>query len=399
MPTTRQPNPYRPGFAQHPLLLAGRTAVVAGAREALDVAALDGRMPRPLVLVGVRGVGKTVALNEIAALAGEEYSWPAVHVEVKPRTSFTAELVERLTAAAALLTQGGVGGRGGSAGGRDGARLRVSEAKIKAGVFGVGGEVGFTRPETSGPLGLADSPEAVEAALELAAAAAMESNAGLVLTIDEVHLAARADLAALTAALQRHVPDGWPLVVAVAGLPSLRDARSSVTYLERGEWHELGLLTEGDTLDALAQPALHAGRPVTPSAAHQLAAASGGYPYAIQVMGHHAWRASTGAEVIGVEHVPPALRAAQADLAHGLFAGRWHDASPKEREYLTVLATLLQQNGTVAHADIARALRKEPAKLSYLRARLIQKGTLFADGHSLRFLVPGMATWIANAAS
>lgn len=118
----RQMNPYRPGFAQHPLLLAGRGAVVAGAREALEVAALDGRMPRPLVLVGVRGVGKTVALNEIAALAADGYSWPTVHVEVKPRTSFTAELVERLTAVRSLFTQTPEGG----------ARFRVQEGKLKA---------------------------------------------------------------------------------------------------------------------------------------------------------------------------------------------------------------------------------------------------------------------------
>ena len=37
MAMPRQVNPYRPGFAQHPLLLAGRGAAVAGAREALDV--------------------------------------------------------------------------------------------------------------------------------------------------------------------------------------------------------------------------------------------------------------------------------------------------------------------------------------------------------------------------
>lgn len=375
----RQVNPYRPGFAQHPLLLAGRGAVVAGAREALEVAALDGRMPRPLVLVGVRGVGKTVALNEIAALAADGYSWPTVHVEVKPRTSFTAELVERLTAVRSLFTQTPEGG----------ARFRVQEGKLKAGAFGVGGEVGFARDTAA-----AQPADAVEVALRFACEAALEKDAGFVLTVDEVHLAAREDLAALTAALQRHVPDGWPLVVAVAGLPSLRDPRSSVTYLERGEWHELGLLSAGDTIDALEQPALLANRPMAPDAAQLLGQASGGYPYAIQVFGHHAWRASAGADVIGLEHARHATSAAQEDLASGLFAGRWHDASPKEREYLAAVAQRLEVEGEATHADIARFMQREPAKLSYLRARLIQKGTLFTDERSLRFLVPGMATWI-----
>ena len=67
----RQPNPYRPGFNQSPGVLAGRDEALTAVREALEVAALDGRTPRPLVLVGTRGVGKTVLLGEIAAIAAE----------------------------------------------------------------------------------------------------------------------------------------------------------------------------------------------------------------------------------------------------------------------------------------------------------------------------------------
>ncbi|CAN7511425.1 ATP-binding protein [Knoellia sp. LjRoot47] len=375
----RQVNPYRPGFAQHPVLLAGRGAVLAGAREALDVAALDGRMPRPLILVGVRGVGKTVALNEISNLAAAEHSWVGVHVEVKPRTSFLAELVDRLAAAEQLLTQTPPAGR-----------MQLTEARVKAGAFGVGGEAGFTRTSGRPPA------DVVETALAETTSAAIERASGLVLTLDEVHLATREDLATLTAALQRHVPDGWPIVVAVAGLPSLRDPRSSVTYLERGEWHELGPLGPSDTLEALTRPASLAGRPMDSQAADQLAAASGGYPYAVQVFGHHAWRASTGSATITADHAGQATTAAQADLAGGLYAGRWHDASRKQREYLTAMAAQLADEGAVTHADVARRLGKAPAALSYLRARLLAKGTIFSDGRSLRFLVPGMATWILD---
>ncbi len=375
----RQVNPYRPGFAQHPLLLAGRGAVLAGAREALDVAALDGRMPRPLVLVGVRGVGKTVALNEISRLAATQHSWTGVHVEVKPRTSFLAELVDRLAAAGQLLTQS-----------PSSARMQLTETRVRAGAFGVGGEAGFTRSSSAPPA------DVVESALAATIDAALEKASGIVLTVDEVHLATREDLATVTAALQRHVPDGWPVVFAVAGLPSLRDPRSSVTYLERGEWHELGLLGPVDTREALIEPARLAGRPMDAKAADVLAAATGGYPYAVQVFGHHAWRASAGSAVITADHAQQAGRAAQADLASGLYAGRWHDATAKEREYLAAMAAHLVDTGAAAHADIARLVGKKPAALSYLRARLLAKGTIFSDGGSLRFLVPGLADWILN---
>ena len=79
----------------------------------------------------------------------------------------------------------------------------------------------------------------------------IRTSAGLVVTIDELQLAAREELADFAATLQQHIPDDWPLVVIVAGLPSIRDAHRGVTYLERGEWQALGLLDDVATRTAL----------------------------------------------------------------------------------------------------------------------------------------------------
>src|SRR5689334_2541544 len=127
----RQPNPYRPGFNQAPTVLAGRDDVLAAAREALDVAALDGRTPRPLVLVGSRGVGKTVLLGEVASMAATTLGWLTVAVEVRPRTPFTAQLRERLDAAAELLRET-----------TDDGRFELASATARASVLGIGGEIG-----------------------------------------------------------------------------------------------------------------------------------------------------------------------------------------------------------------------------------------------------------------
>ncbi len=94
----RQPNPYRPGFNQAPLVFAGRTDVLDAANEAREVAAFDGRTPRPLILVGPRGVGKTVTLGEISHAAAEQLSWPTVHVEAK-RSDLIGDLTSKLRAA------------------------------------------------------------------------------------------------------------------------------------------------------------------------------------------------------------------------------------------------------------------------------------------------------------
>lgn len=362
-------------------MLAGRGDVLDAAREALEVAAVDGRTPRPLVVVGSRGVGKTVLLGEIGEIAATEHGWPTIYVEVRPDVGFIAQLIERFEAVTEAL--------------RDPARDRrfmVQAFSGKAAVAGVGAEFSVIRrnpPRPPSDLGL-------ERALAAACTAATQRDAGVVVAIDEIQAARRRDLGELAAVLQQHVPDDWPLVVVVAGLPSVRDAERSVTYLERGEWHELGMLERADTLLALTGPARSAGRPLDADAAGVLADASGGYPYAVQVMGHHAWRASHGAARIAVRHATDALLRAERDLAAGLYAGRWEGASPKERDYLLAVANLLESGEKATSGAVAALLGSTTRDLSYLRDRLLKKGTLVASGGELTFPVPGMAAWVAG---
>jgi hypothetical protein len=373
----RDRNPYRPGFNHAPLTLAGRDAVLGAVREALAIAAQEARTPRPILLVGGRGVGKTVLLGEAAAIAAEEHAWITVPVEVRPQRPFIPELVERLAVARDLYRQVAPG-----------QQLAISGAKVRASVLGVGAELQWSRPQSAGPAAPLD------AALGEACLAAAERSAGLLLTLDEVQSAKRAELADITAALQQHVPDHWPLVVVLAGLPSIRDTNRRVTYLERGEWHLLGLLDEQATARALREPALGGGRPMTDSACRLLADASGGYPYAIQLLGHHAWRASGGAQRIEERHAAAAIEAADAELRAGLYESRWYDASPKERGYLVALAGLLAQGAASDGAAVAAALGRRAREVSYLRDRLIRKGTIFPSPDGLRLAVPGMAAWI-----
>src|SRR5919112_4931963 len=205
---TRAPNPFRPGFNQPPLALAGREPILGAVREALAVAALDARTPRPVVLTGGRGVGKTVLLGEAAVIAAEEHSWLTVPVEVRPDRAFTPYLVDRLTVATELYRQARTSRR----------RMEVTGATLRATVLGVGAELELSR-EASSARG-SDAPR-LDHALPAAVGAALAHGAGLVLTVDELQLASRSELADLAATLQQHVPDDWPLVVILAGLPSL----------------------------------------------------------------------------------------------------------------------------------------------------------------------------------
>jgi hypothetical protein len=158
----------------------------------------------------------------------------------------------------------------------------------------------------------------------------------------------------------------------------------------------LGLLDQAATIEALTGPAAAAGRPMTAPAASTLAAASGGYPYAIQVLGHHAWRRSHGHQTITRVDADAAMLDAERDLADGLFRARWNDASDKEKDYLAALAGLLAAGHEPSGADVARTLGRSAQAVSYLRDRLLKKGTIYADNGALHLPVPGMASWIVT---
>ena len=377
----RTPNPYRPGFNQAPAVLAGRDQVLAGALEALEVAAFDGRTPRPLLLVGPRGVGKTVTLGEIASLAAERHSWPRIHLEAAPGRDLCADL-GRLLAQVEVVLAGDVPGRT--------TRSRVAGGKVAANAFGLGAEVEIRRDAA----GVAS--RTLDEQMAATMARAVERDAGVLLTLDELHAADAGQAARLAAVLQLGVPEGWPLVVCAAALPSIRGARGRgafPTYLERAEWHVLGPLDDDDARQALVEPAAAAGRPMDDAAAQVLLSVAGGYPYAVQVAGHFAWRASAGSPQIRAAHAEEALPRIHADLDH-LHASRWDDASRKEKEYLAVMARLAL-DGPIASAEVAAALDATTRQVSYLRERLIKKGTVYVGAdRSLHFITPGMAAWV-----
>jgi Cdc6-like AAA superfamily ATPase len=64
-------NPFAPGAGMPPPELAGRDSLLSEAKYAIKRNIL-GNSARSFIYVGLRGVGKTVLLNEIQAMADEE---------------------------------------------------------------------------------------------------------------------------------------------------------------------------------------------------------------------------------------------------------------------------------------------------------------------------------------
>ena len=192
----RSTNPYRPGFNAAPPTFVGRERLIGAVREALAVAALDGRTPRPIIITGTRGVGKTVALGE-AGVPGRRRACVAHRARGGPsRARLHALLTERLNAARHVLEHTTVDDR---------RHPVITGGKLGASALGVGAEVEVhLERHGSGPV------DPLEAALGAAMRVAMEEGAGLVITIDEVQYAERAELAGFTAILQERMAENRP---------------------------------------------------------------------------------------------------------------------------------------------------------------------------------------------
>src|SRR5580698_1462954 len=70
-PMERRHNPYAPGAGLQPPELAGRDKLIEDAAVDMD-RLLERRPTKGMVLLGLRGVGKTVVLNRLHHMADEK---------------------------------------------------------------------------------------------------------------------------------------------------------------------------------------------------------------------------------------------------------------------------------------------------------------------------------------
>ena len=286
------------------------------------------------------------------------------------------ELAAKLDTTAALVEQHGLQ-RG----------LQAQSVTVQAKIAGVGGEVRSERPDEEPSASLSKS-------FARLALLARERDSAFVLTLDEAHLADHADMVEFAKVLQHATGEDWPVVTLIAGLPAMRAPDHTVTYFERGTCHELGVLDRAAAIAALQGPASRAGRPMDDAAAELLADASGGYPYALQLLGHHAWRQSADQPQIDADAADRALPRAQRQLERGLYASRCEAAAPTHRRYLVAVAKLIASGQPATSRAVADRQGKTTKELSKIRDQLIKYGTLTVEHDALRFTSPGMADYI-----
>ena len=334
---------------------------------------MKGRFARSVVLVGLRGVGKTVLLNRIARQA-QEAGALAVRVEAPEDRSLPELLSPRLRAALLRLS-------------RSGRRQAVEQAlRALAGFVRAFRlryqdlEVGVDWEPEPGVADSGDLEQDLADLLVAAGRAAREAGSMLVLLLDELQYVDRPGLAALLHALHETSQQEVPVLLVGAGLPQLPGLMGEAkSYAERlVRVMDVGPLDAQAAREALVRPAEREGGRFTEPALDRILAITAGYPYFLQEWAKHAWDEAEGPAITD-EDVERASAVAVAELDAGFFRVRYDRLTRKERLYLRAMAEL--GPGPHRSGEIARLLGRSVQAAAGLRDQLIRKGMIWSPRH------------------
>lgn len=383
-------NPFTPGAGSRPPLLVGRDAQL----EAMSVAVqrMDlGRFERSILLTGLRGVGKTVLLNEFGRTA-ESHNWIHEHIEATDDTrvaSAVAALTRRVLLQLRVLERA-----------KDRARSALGALRTFVKVHVPTGDGGLTIDFEPRP-GLADSGDLdgdLGGLFREVGETAREAQTGVLFTIDEIQYLAKEELGALIVGLHRVSQLGLPLLVAGAGLPSLPGlAGEARSYAERlFSYVEVGSLNEDDARRALVEPVHDEGAAWEDSAIEHVIHQTEGYPYFLQEFGKQAWNVAEG-PTITTGDVEASIALALDDLDQGFFRARLDKTTDAERDYLRAMASL-GGPGPYRSGDVSRAMGRTTTQTGPVRDSLIKRGLCYAPRHGLlAFTVPMFDQFIRRA--
>jgi hypothetical protein len=374
-------NPFAPGAGNPPPELAGRTALLTQADVALQRVA-QGRATQSLILVGLRGVGKTVLLVRIKTMA-ETHGYRTAFVEAHEGKTLAALLLPSVRNLLFTLSMVDAA--------KEKARraLRVlrgfvGAVKLRMGELDL--EIGLD-PER----GVADSGDLesdLPNLLFVVAEAAQAAGRGVALLIDELQYFEEREFSALIMSMHKISQANLPFIMFGAGLPQvLALAGESKSYAERlFRYPAIGPLAREDAIAALRSPIEQEEAAITDAALNRILEVTKAYPYFLQQWGHDCWNVAD-VPIVEVDDVDQASILAIQTLDEGFFKVRFDRCTPSERRYMRALAEL----GPGAHrsGDIATRLGVKTTSVGPTRGKLIKKGMIYAPAHAeTEFTVP-----------
>lgn len=374
-------NPFSPGAGTPPPELAGRDELRESLRIALERARI-GRPAKSAMLVGLRGVGKTVLLDRVREDA-EAAGIHTVRIEAPEGRSLPALLAPQLRQALLRLSQISAAKdyavRGLRALAGFASKLKVTFGDI---------EVGLDYEPEPGLADNGDLEHDLQALFEQVGLAAKSANTALAIFIDELQYVEEPQLAALITAMHRTEQRQLPVVLVGAGLPQLRGRMGNAkSYAERlFDFPAIGPLPAPAARLAIEKPLENEGVSITEQALDQILQVTQGYAYFLQQWGSHTWRAAQ-VSPIDIDAVNVASVTAVAALDESFFRVRFDRLTPKEKKYLRAMAEL--GAGPHRSGDIAACFNADVSSLAPTRSSLITKGMVWSPNHGdTAFTVP-----------
>lgn len=374
-------NPFAPGAGTPPPELAGRDELRESLRVSLERTRL-GRPAKSAMLVGLRGVGKTVLLDRIR-MDAEASGIHTVRIEAPEGRSLPALLAPQLRQA--LLRLSG---------------LEVAKDLAIRGLRALTGfakklkltyqdiEVGYDYEAEPGLADNGDLEHDLQALFEQVGLAAKAAGTALALFIDELQYVEEDQLAALITAMHRTEQRQLPVILVGAGLPQLRGQMGNAkSYAERlFDFPEIGPLPEAAARQAICRPIESEGAVIERDAVDRILELTQGYAYFLQEWGSHTWLAAKGSP-IGAQDVAQASVLAIAALDESFFRVRFDRCTPKEKRYLRAMAEL--GAGPHRSGDIAACYGAKVTSLAPTRSSLVTKGMVWSPNHGdTAFTVP-----------
>lgn len=383
-------NPFAPGAGTRPPELAGREKIIEDALTAVR-RVRNGRSAKGQMLLGLRGVGKTVLLNRIAELAEDE-SYLTVVLEAPEDRRLADMLVPPLRTVLFRLSR--------SDRARSLAKQALGVLRGFAGAFKV--KYGELEVSVDAAPGTADSGHLESDLPELLMAVAQAAKAderAVALFIDEVQYLSQEDLSALIVAAHRMGQRELPFILFGAGLPQLAAlAGEAKSYAERlFDYPPVGALDVNAASRAIREPIIDEGAAIDDDALAEIVERTQGYPYFLQEWGSLAWNAAPSSPITRKD-VDRANEQATEALDNGFFRVRLDRLTPRERAYVRAMAEL--GPGPHRSGDIAAAAGMSVTTAGPLRAGLIRKGMIYSPAHGdTAFTVPMFDAYLRRTIS
>ncbi|MBU3538202.1 ATP-binding protein [Polynucleobacter sp. UK-Gri1-W3] len=380
-------NPFSPGAGSAPPELSGRDKVIEDVSIALH-RIRNGLSAKSILIVGLRGVGKTVLLNRLKNDAESE-GLVCVQFESPENRNLPAMIVPSLRAALFKLNRlSGLSDKVAKA-----ARILgsfISSAKVKY----EGMEFGFDLGTEPGVSDTGDLDYDLSELLQAIGEAAKEKKTAVVLFIDELQYVPELELAALISALHGCAQKGLPVALVGAGLPQLvGNVGKAKSYAERlFDFPEIGPLLPDAATKALQLPVSQHQVSFETQAIEQILRQTKGYPYFLQEWGSMCWEVANS-KVITEDDALAATELAILQLDSSFFRVRFDRCTPMEKNYLRAMAGI--NSPAPRSGDIASAMNKEVHQIAPLRQSLISKGMIYSPAHGdTAFTVPLFADYM-----